>query len=191
MWINYLKKIICALFFCGAFAFGQQGGDAASSGGAIRTPLVVGGLLGFGSGTGVGADRGLGLYQIEPVIGLWYPRLGFLRMGYGFYNYNAEDDHAKYDVEHSDLDLELGIHLLGEVYVVGGYSRVKELSDVGDIAWNEWGVGAGTVLSIFSKSLFFAEVWYRHVLDHYDPFLDKNINGSRIQLNVGFSAYVY
>lgn len=190
MWMNNLKKLFCVLLLCCAFAFAQQDASA-PAGTPVRTPVILGGILGFGSGTGVGADRGLGLYQIEPVIGLWYPRLGFFRVGCGFYSYYAEDDDAKYDVEHSDLDMELGVHLLGEIYVVGGYSRVKELSDVGDVAWNEWGVGAGTVLNIFSKSMLFAEVWYRRVLDHYDPFLDKNIHGSRIQLNLGFSVYVY
>lgn len=183
-----MKKLIMLVLFCGMAAFAQDAG-AASPG--IRTPLFVGGALGFGSGTGVGSNHGLGLYQIEPMIGVWYPSLGFFRVGYGFYNYNAEDDDTDYEVEHSGFDVELGVHVFGEVYVVGGYSRVKELSDIGDIAWNEWSAGFGTLVNIFMKTMLFAEVCYHWVQDHYDPFVDKNIDGSRIQLNFGFTAYVY
>jgi hypothetical protein len=62
---------------------------------------------------------------------------------------------------------------------------------VGDVSWNEWGVGIGSVINILSKTMLFAEIGYRNVLDHYDPFLDKNISGSRLQMNLGFVAYVY
>ncbi|WP_109734127.1 hypothetical protein [Fibrobacter sp. UWR1] len=189
--------MICLLL--GAIAFAQTGaatmaagnGNAAPASTGIRTPLVLGGFLGFGSGTGVGAERGLGLYQVEPILGLWYPRLGFLRVGYGFYDYNSRTEDTKYEVEHSDLDIKLGVHLLGELYVTGTYSRVNELSDVGDIAWNEWGLGGGSLLNLFSKTLLFAEVGYHWVLKHYDPFQKKSIKGGRIQMNIGFAAYVY
>ena len=53
----------------------------------IRTPLIVGGALGFGSGTGVGSDRGIGLRQIEPVVGIWYPGLALFRVGYQTVSY--------------------------------------------------------------------------------------------------------
>lgn len=191
MQVNFVKKIIMAVLLCGMSAFAQDAGAGTAAGTTIRTPLFVGGALGFGSGTGVGANHGLGLYQIEPMVGVWYPSLGFFRVGYGFYNYNAEDDDTDYEIEHSGFDVELGVHLLGEVYVTGGYSRVKELSDIGDVAWNEWSVGFGTLINIFLKTMLFAEMSYHWVQDHYDPFLDKNIDGSRIQLNFGFSAYVY
>ncbi|WP_088628711.1 hypothetical protein [Fibrobacter sp. UWB5] len=158
----------------------------------IRTPLIVGGALGFGSGTGVGSDRGIGLRQIEPMIGIWYPGLALFRVGYGMYGYEEDADDGKdYQVDHSEMDFELGLHLLGEVYLLGSYSRVKELSDLGDVAWNEWGAGFGSLLFIFSKTMLFAEVAYRWVLTHYDPFLDKKVHGGRIQMNLGFSVYVF
>ena len=94
-------------------------------------------------------------------------------------------------MEHTSLDVELGLQVIGDVYLVGNYSRIKELSDVGDVAWNEWGVGVGSLLNIFSKTLLFAEVSYRRVLEHYDPFLYKKVSGSRLQFNLGFAAYVY
>lgn len=203
--IQLMKKALMIGLLLGTICFAQKGGaastaansadasgtQAASSGTSIRTPLVVGGFLGFGSGTGVGAERGLGLYQVEPIIGLWYPHLGFLRVGYGFYDYSSKTEDTKYEVEHTDLDIKLGVHLLGEVYVTGMYSRVSELSDIGDVAWNEWGVGGGSMLLFFSKTMLYAEVCYRWVLKHYDPFQDKSIKGGRVQMNIGFAAYVY
>ena len=74
---------------------------------------------------------------------------------------------------------------------MGSYSRVKELSDLGDVAWNEWGASFGSLLYIFSKTLLFAEVGYRWVLSHYDPFLEKKVHGGRLQMNIGFAAYVF
>ena len=199
-----MKKIIALLVFVlfacvpawsqtnSAPSMGSSAGSSGQMLSGIRTPLVVGGALGFGSGTGVGSDRGIGLRQIEPLIGIWYPGMAFLRVGYGMYGYEEEtDDDNNYQVDHSEIDFELGMHLLGEVYLMGSYSRVKELSDLGDVAWNEWGAGFGSMFSIFSKTMLFAEVAYRWVLTHYDPFLDKKVHGGRIQLNLGFSAYVY
>ena len=196
------KVLVCVLWLVavccgGAFAQGSssasKSGDAASSGTTgIHLPLTVGGVLGFGSGTGVGTEKGIGLRQIEPVIGIWYPHVAFFRAGYGFFDCDEKmDDGDEIEIEHTNLDVELGLQVIGDVYLVGNYSRIKELSDVGDVAWNEWGVGVGSLLNIFSKTLLFAEISYRRVLEHYDPFLYKNVSGSRIQFNLGFAAYVY
>ena len=187
-----MKRIFALLILCCAFAFAQAPAGGSSVLGGIRTPLIVGGALGFGSGTGVGSERGVGLRQIEPMAGIWYPGLGYFRVGYGLFDYREESDEEKqYDVDHSELDFEMGVHLFSEVYLMGGYSRVKELSDRGDVAWNEWGAGFGSILFIFAKTLMFAEVGYRWVLSHYDPFLEKKVHGGRLQLNVGFAAYVF
>lgn len=167
-------------------------GESASDLNAIRTPVFLGASLGFGSGTGVGTERGLGLRQIEPMLGVWLPGLGFARIGYGFFDFKENADNGDdYEVEHSDFDIELGIHLLGQFYLVGNYSRVKELSDLGDVAWNEWGAGFGSLLHFFGKAMLFGEVSYRWVLSHYDPFADKKVSGSRLQFNIGFATYVF
>lgn len=194
--MKIFKKISLLLLLCASFALAQGTAPAGASTGASTTgihyPFFVGGALGFGSGTGVGADRGIGLRQIEPMLGIWYPGLGYFRVGYGFFDYEEDaDDGEDYEVEHSDFDLELGVHVFNILYVTGSYSRVKELSDLGDVAWNEWGAGFGSLLNIFAKSMLFAEISYRWVLDHYDPFLDKKVSGSRLQFNIGFAAYVY
>lgn len=188
------------LLACTSLSFGQNNpAPAASSGsgsgsaavGGIQVPLFVGGALGFGSGTGVGSGRGIGLQQIAPMVGYWYPHIGFIRIGYGLSSFEEDDEGKKYTVDHSNFGVELGVHAYGDLYVTGSYSRAKDLSDLGDVAWNEWGLGFGSVLNVFSKTLFFAEVQYRWVLDHFDPFLDKNVNGTRLQFNLGFAVYVY
>lgn len=191
-----MKLFLSLLFLLSALAFSQEGSAlSASTGGffsGLHTPFIVGGALGFGSGTGVGNDRGIGLRQIEPLIGIWYPGLGYFRVGYGLYGYSGKaDNEDSYDVDHSEMDFELGLQIFGDVYVMGNFSRVKELCDLGDIAWNEWGTGVGTLFSIFSRTMLFAEIGYRWVLNHYDPFMKKKVDGGRIQLNVGFAAYVY
>ena len=206
---NDMKKIllsaVCALMLCIGTASAQTKSTGASSASAtsdaasqgtettgIHTPFFLGGALGFGTGTGVGTDRGIGLRQIEPMFGIWFPHVAFFRAGYGFFDFEGEgDDGSSVDIEHYDLDVELGMHVFGDLYVLGNFSRAKELSEQGDVAWNEWGVGFGTVLNIFSKTMLFADVGYRWVLEHYDPFLGKSISGSRLQMNLGFVAYLY
>lgn len=204
-----MKRFLAALIFCVSVGFVQSAhavaaataatvagaanvaGSAVSAVGA-QVPVFLGAALGFGNGTGVGNERGLGLRQIEPMIGAWYPGLGFIRVGYGFFNYSETSaDDETMDVEHSDLDIELGVHLYGQLYALGGYSRSKDLSDLGDVAWNEWSAGFGTLVSVFGKAMFFAEVTYRWVRDHYDPFIDENVSGSRLQFNIGFATYIY
>lgn len=199
---KFIVFALCVFALCCGSAFAQTKGssekssaastDAGSSSTGVRTPLFLGGVLGFGSGTGVGTERGLGLQQIEPVAGIWFPRVAFFRAGYGFYNFTGENmDGEKTEIKHQNLDVELGAHVFGDIYVVGNFSRMKELSDEGDVAWNEWGVGIGSVVNIFSKTMFFAEIGYRNVYDHFDPFLNKNVSGSRLQMNLGFAVYVY
>lgn len=200
--LSILKVLMVALAFCLGSSFAQAPADATSAAAApadpaagsmsFLTPFFLGGALGFGSGTGVGTERGLGLRQIEPMVGLWYPGLGFLRVGYGFFDFEEDAEKGEdYKVEHSDFDVEVGVHLLGLFYVVGNYSRARDLSDMGDVSWNEWGVGFGSIINIFAKTMLFADVSYRWVLEHYDPFLDKDVSGSRIQLNLGFAAMIF
>lgn len=188
--------VLLSVFLCANTSFAQMANESVgaqqNAATGLRTPLFLGGVLCFGSGAGVGMERGLGLRQVEPMIGAWIPSLGFLRFGYGFFDFReSAENEDDYEVEHSDFDIEFGLHLLGEVYVVGSYSRVKELSDIGDVAWNEWGAGFGSVLNIFSKTSLFADISYHWVLSHYDPFVDKKVSGSRLQFNIGFAVYVY
>ena len=136
-----LKKILasalCIVALCCGASFAQSGSlpSAASSGAGsksasaeasqstgIYTPLFLGGKLAFGSGTGVGTERGLGLREIEPMFGLWFPHVAFFRAGYGFYDFNGESDDEEIEIEHTNLNVELGVHIIGDVYVMGDFS---------------------------------------------------------------------
>lgn len=170
-----------------ASAAGAQGGT-----GIMNWPLVVGGSLALGSGTGVGGGHEVGLYQIQPMIGAWFPGYGFIRLGYGLYTYNEEDaDEEKFEVEHSEFDVELGVHVMGLFYLTGAYSRVKSLNDLGDVSWNEWSLGGGTIINMFAKTILYVDVGYHWVREHYDPFSDRSVSGGRMQCNIGFAVFLY
>ncbi len=191
-----LLSVLLLLLACSGLGFAQNasGSSSGAASGGVQVPIFVGGALEFGSGTGVGAqnERGVGMRNIEAMVGYWYPRLGFIRGGYGFSAFNETDDNNdSYSVKHHDIDVELAVHVYGDLYVKGDYSRARDLSDIGDVAWNEWGLGIGSIVNIISKTLLFAEVDYRWVLEHYDPFLDKRVKGTRLQFNFGFAVYVY
>ena len=62
--------------------------------------------------------------------------------------------------------MELAVHAYGDLYVKGAYSRARDLSDIGDVSWNEWGVGFGSIITMMTKTMLFAEVEYRWVLEH-------------------------
>lgn len=189
-----MKQILSLILLCSAMVFAQAAAtaEAAPAASGPRTPLFVGGSISFASGTTVGSEYGVGIRSVQPLVGVWLPNTGFLRIGYGFFDYLEKPDNGEsIEVDHSEFDIELGVNLLGSLYLTGSYSRAKDLSDVGDVSWNEWGVGFGTFLQMFGKSVLFAELSYHNVGEYYNPFLEKNIDGSRIQLNLGFFVYVY
>lgn len=177
----------------GSSATNPLGASApAGAGTNMRWPLILGGSFGIGSGTGVGDGHGVGLCQIKPMIGAWMPGLAFIRLGYGFSGYQEKDDDGKKnEVETSDFNVDLGVHLFSEFYVMGSYSRSSALSENGDIAWNEWSAGFGTFWIVFSRTFLTLDIGYHWVLEHYDPIVDKDVSGGRWQLNLGFSVFVY
>jgi len=177
----------------GSSATNPLGASApASAGTNMRWPLILGGSFGIGSGTGVGDGHGVGLCQIKPMIGAWMPGLAFIRLGYGFSGYQEKDDDGKKnEVETSDFNVDLGVHLFSEFYVMGSYSRSSALSENGDIAWNEWSAGFGTFWIVFSRTFLTLDIGYHWVLEHYDPIVDKDVSGGRWQMNLGFSVFVY
>jgi hypothetical protein len=164
----------------------------ASSGLGMQWPLILGGSFGLGSGAGVGDGHGVGICQLKPMIGAWMPGLAFVRLGYGFANYEETDGEGhKNELETSDFSVDLGVHLFSEFYVMGSYSRASALSENGDIAWNEWSAGFGTFWIVFSRTFLTLDIGYHWVLEHYDPFLDRDISGGRWRMNLGFSVFVY
>ena len=169
--------------------FGQStaGGSALN----MRFPFFMGGSFGIGSGAGVGDGNNVGLCNVRPMLGVWLPGIAFLRLGYGFSSYVEKDDDKKVEVEKSDFNVDLGAHLLSEFFVMGSYSRVSALSENGDIAWNEWGLSIGTFWNVFSRTLLTLDIGYHWVLEHYDPIIEKDVSGGRMQINIGFVVFVY
>jgi len=186
--------------FAQGLPMGTSGGAAstASPGAAgvgfmnMQLPLFVGGSFGLGSGTGVGDGHDVGVCQIRPMIGAWMPGLAFVRLGYGFSNYKETDDEGKTNkVKSSDFSIDLGAHLLSEFYVMGSYSRASALSENGDVSWNEWSLGFGSFWAVFTRTMLTLDIGYHWVRKHYDPFLDKDVSGGRMQMNLGFVVFVY
>ena len=158
----------------------------------MRLPLFLGGSFGLGSGAGVGSGNNVGVCEIKPMLGAWMPGLAFVRLGYGFSSYDEKNDDDKTsEIENSNFSVDLGVHILSEFYVMGSYSRVNALSENGDVSWNEWSVGFGTFWVVFSRTFLTFDVGYHWVREHYDPFLDKNVTGGRMQVNLGFAVFVY
>jgi PPE-repeat protein len=158
----------------------------------MRLPLFQGGSFGLGSGAGVGSGNNVGVCEIKPMLGAWMPGLAFVRLGYGFSSYDEKNDDDKTsEIENSNFSVDLGVHILSEFYVMGSYSRVNALSENGDVSWNEWSVGFGTFWVVFSRTFLTFDVGYHWVREHYDPFLDKNVTGGRMQVNLGFAVFVY
>ena len=198
-----MKKLVVAIVFAlvaatSSFAQGASAGAVnplgQSSGGAamnMRLPLILGGSFGIGSGAGVGDGSSVGLCNVRPMLGAWIPGIAFLRLGYGLSSYEEQNDDKKNEVETSSFSVELGAHLFSEFYVVTSYSRVNALSANGDIAWNEWSAGFGTFWNVFSRTLLTLDIGYHWVRKHYDPFIDKDVSGGRMQMNVGFAVFVY
>lgn len=168
-------------------------GQAAASAGVMnmRFPLFLGGSFGLGSGAGVGDGSSVGLVNVRPTFGVWLPGIAFMRLGYGFSSYEEKGEDDKNEIETSNFSVELGAHLFSEFYVMSSYSRVGALSKNGDIAWNEWSLGLGSCWFVFSRTMLTLDVGYHWVREHYDPFVDKNVSGGRIQMDIGFVVFVY
>lgn len=164
----------------------------ATNASAQKLPIIVGGTIETGTGVMADDEQGTGIVRITPQIGAWIMGLGYFRVGYGLYNFTVHpDEDEKETVRHRDISLQLGIALGTGPYLEGSYTRAKNLCDLGDVAWNEWGVGLGTMFNIGASSALVMELEYRWVLSHYDPLQEEKINGSRLQLNLGFVVYVY
>lgn len=176
-----MKKILLLALLFSSLSFAQG-----------RTPLVLGGT--FEMGTGVLSDdsEGAGLVRITPFAGAWISGLGYFRVGYGLYDYTVNPDgNEKHSVKHRDFTLQLGAAISAGPYIQVSYTRAKNLSSLGDVDWNEWGLGIGTTFPIAPMAALVSELEYRWVLSHYDPILSEKVSGSRLQLNLGFVVYVY
>lgn len=161
---------------------------------AQKIPVVVGGVAESGYGILDDGSHGAGLNRMTPFMGVWLNGWGYLRFGCGFYNYSrSSDDGERISIKSRDLSAQLAASLggVGKPYIVGSFTRAKNLSSIGDVAWNEWGVGLGATFQLSTMSAIVSEMEYRWVLSHYDPIQEMTVHGTRLQLNLGFVVYVY
>lgn len=193
-----MKKTIWILLLCfSGWAYSQATTSLSATatpttGKTNKMPLIVGGVLEAGSGVLANGDHGTGLVRVTPLIGAWLNGLGYLRLGYGLYSYVQEpEDGEKREIDHRDFSAQLGISLGFGPYLQGSYTRAKNLSDAGDVVWNEYGFGLGTFFTLGPKSALVFEIEYRFISEHYDPFENETVSGTRLQMNIGFVVYVY
>lgn len=179
-----MKKILAA--FC-LFVF-------ASPSLAQKLPFVIGGVAETAYGTLDDGTDGAGLNRMTPFVGAWINGIGYCRIGYGFYNYfRTPSEGDRLSVRGRTLNGTLGVSLggPGRPYLIGSFSRARKLSNIGDVTWNEWGIGGGTTFQILPTSAIVAELEYRWIRPHYDPVESERIKGTRLQFNLGFVIYVY
>lgn len=190
-----MKKCIVLLLIC-LFGWGYSQEAASSTESSNTTgykmPLVIGGVLETGSGVLSSGEHGIGLIRVTPMVGVWISGIGYLRFGYGFYDYEKNPEEGEtVEISHRDFSAQLGLSLGMGPYIQGSYTRAKNLSDNGDVVWNEYGIGLGSFFQLGVKSALVLELEYRFISEHYDPFNEETISGSRLQMNIGFVVYVY
>jgi len=156
-------------------------------------PFIVGAQL----ETGVGAmpsSVGAGVVRATPFVGAWIDGIGFVKLGVAYWQASlidsADVDHG---IEQKDLTIQVGSNFGGQgrPYWIASYTRGNSYSDKGDVSWSEWGSGIGGFFELSKMSAILMEAEYRWVGEHYDPLHDLTISGTRIQVHIGFVAYVY
>lgn len=166
----------------------------ASIAGAQKLPFIVGGVVETAHGVLDDGTDGTGFNRMTPFVGAWVRGIGYFRIGYGLYNYSRTDDLGEHlSVRSRALNGTLGVSLGSpeRPYLIGSFTRAKILSNVGDVTWNEWGVGGGATFQLLPTAAFVTELEYRWVLSHYNPVESERVRGSRLQFNFGFIIYVY
>ena len=136
------------------------------------------------------AQTGTGIVRVTPFIGAWLQGLGYAKLGGSAWNSSIVDSNGT-NRGYSDVSLQLGVSLggPGRPYIIGSYTYVSQLSDIGDVSWKELGLGLGTFFQLSPLSAITLEAEYRWVDSHYDPLNDLTISGTRVQLNMGFLVY--
>ncbi len=178
-----MKKIFILLLFFTATSFAQ------------KLPFVIGAVAETGYGILNDGSEGAGLNRMTPFLGAWVQGIGFFRVGYGFYNYSRTEKSSGEHlyVRSRALNATLGITPLGpgRPYLTGSFTHARKLANVGDVTWNEWGIGGGATFQILPTAAIVTELEQRWILSHYDPVADLRVHGTRLQFNVGFVVYVY
>ncbi|HSQ41835.1 MAG TPA: hypothetical protein VLM37_06125 [Fibrobacteraceae bacterium] len=157
-------------------------------------PFIIGGQLESGIGILPNGNSGSGLLRVTPFLGAWLQGLGYAKVGLSYWKYSKTDAlDSSWSVRERDVSLQLGISYgaINRPYFIGSFTRAKQLSDLGDTDWNEWGLGLGAFYSLATSSALMFEAEYRWITDHYDPIQERETSGTRMQMNLGFVVYFY
>lgn len=156
-------------------------------------PLIAGAQLEMGMGSLPGGKTGTGVVRISPYLGAWLQGLGYGKIGGAFYESSSTDSNGvEHGWEERDFTAQIGVTFgLGRPYLIGSYTAAKQLSDLGDADWNEWGLGLGAVFPLGPMSAITMEAEHRWIEEHYEAVRDRMVEGTRLQLNLGFLVYFY
>ena len=80
-----MKKIILLCLFLSAFSFSKTN----------QLPVVLGGTLDLGTGVMNDDEASSGIVRITPFVGAWIQGLGYLRVGYGMYDFTSKADNSE------------------------------------------------------------------------------------------------
>jgi hypothetical protein len=155
-------------------------------------PLIAGSQLEMGMGSLPQARTGAGIVRVTPFLGAWLNGIGYAKIGGSMWSSSLSDSNGvNHGWEERDFTVQLGVTLGGpqKPYLIGSFTRCNELTDLGDATWREWGAGLGTFFTLGGYSAISLEVEHRWISSHYDPLRDLTINGTRIQMNLGFVVY--
>lgn len=182
-----MLKIIAFLFLSFSLLYASETSSVAN-----KMPIIVGGVLETGSGLLPEKTSHLGLVRISPLVGLWLNGMGYFRLAYAYNETTYKPENApKINTTYHDFTSQLGVALGYGPYLQVSYTKSKQLSDVGDVTWSELGFGLGTYFQLGPKTALISEIEYRSIFSHYNPLLNEETSGSRIQFNFGFVIYVY
>jgi len=152
---------------------------------AQNLPAVLGGVL---------EVDGTGIARITPFAGLWINGLGFARIGVNTGSHKEIDSKEEVKEEKRlDVSAQIGFSPTGpeHPYIAASYVRNKAHSLSGDIAWNEWGLGFGHRFSLSPYAAIVIEAEHRWIAEHYNPLLEREISGRKLQMNFGLVVYPY
>lgn len=156
-------------------------------------PLIVGAQLESGVGNMPGGKTGPGFIRITPYVGAWLQGLGYGKLGGTYFESSSTDSNdVEFGWTERDISVQVGLtYGPGRPYLLGSYTAASQLSDFGDADWNEWGLGLGAVFPLGGMSALTMEAEYRWIERHFEAIRDRTVEGTRIQLNLGFLVYFY
>ena len=160
---------------------------------APSVPFIAGAQLESGVGLMPDGKAGAGIVRATPYLGAWLQGMGYVKLGAAIWKTSITDtSDALHETQQRDLSIQLGASFLGpdKPYFITSYTKARQLSENGDADWTEWGLGLGSYFPLGSGfGALTLEAEYRWIGKHHDPMLNLDVEGTRIQMNIGFVVY--